>query len=216
MKLIITPQLQELGLAARLVTVRGATISNKSNILERRKKEAIAGLQSLDIAAHSVLQGYHQLYRTLNLPDYTPPAEHLIGLAQRNGRLPNINTVVDCYNLVSAQTGLSVGAHDLAFVEGDLTFRLTDGSELYVPLGESAPSPVAVGEYACMDATKIICRLDVKQCDQTKVTKTTQALVVYVQGNANTSAEYLENGLREICDLLREICGGVYEVLARP
>jgi len=214
MKLIITPPVKELGIDARLVSVRGATISNKSNILERRKKEAVGGLHSLAIATHPVLQGYHQLYQRLHLPDYTPPAEHLIGLAQRNGRLPNINTVVDCYNLVSAQTGLSVGAHDLAFIEGDLTFQLTDGSELYVPLGESAPSPVAAGEYACMDAVKIICRLDVKQCDQTKITKTTQALVIYVQGNANTTAEYLENGLLQLCDLLREICGGVYEVLA--
>lgn len=211
MKLVITPEVKALGINVCMVVVRGASISNKSNPLEKRKKEAVASLLALDTASHPVLQAYRELHAQAGLEGQLPPAQHLINLAQKNGRLPNINTAVDCYNLVSALTGLSIGAHDLAHVKGDLTFRLTNGSERYTPLGESEPIKVAPGEYAAMDDEKIICRMDVKQCNETKVTKETGAFLVYVQGNKNTELSYIEDGLRQVSDLLKEICGGTYE-----
>src|SRR5262249_21915075 len=156
--------------------------SNKSNPLEKRKKETVERLQSFDIAASPILRAYREFYERVGLEGFAPPAQHLISLAQRNGRLPNINTVVDCYNLLSAQTGLSIGAHDTAHITGNITFRLTDGSERYTPLGETEPIKVLPGEYACMDDEKILCRMDVKQCQETRITKETKAFIIYVQG----------------------------------
>lgn len=213
MELIITPGVKALGLNASMGLIKGATISNKSNPLEKRKKEAIEAIQQLDLATNPILQAYRELHEQAGVSGFIPPAQHLIGLVQRNGRLPNINTVVDCYNLISAQTCLSIGAHDTAHIQGDVAFRLTDGSERYTPLGESQPVPVLAGEYACMDDEKIICRMDVKQCDETKITKATEAFIVYVQGNKNTEFSYLLDALHKTCELIQEICGGTYEII---
>lgn len=214
MQLIVTPEVKALGIDARLAIISGATISNKSLPLEKIKKEVVEALQKIQVESEPILQEYRRLHQAAGLPpESLPPAEHLIRLAQKNGRLPNINTVVDSYNLVSAQSFLSIGAHDLAHVKGDVVFALTDGSELYVPLGESAPVAVLPGEYACCDAEKIICRMDIKQCNQTKITKETKNFLVYVQGNRAVPSARLEETLQQVCNLITEICGGNYELV---
>jgi DNA/RNA-binding domain of Phe-tRNA-synthetase-like protein len=213
MRLIVTTEVKALGINACMALIKDASISNKSNPLEKRKKEVIEKLQDFEIAASPILEAYREFYGRVGLEGFVPPAQHLIALAQRNGRLPNINTVVDSYNLVSAESCLSIGAHDTARIKGDISFRLTDGSERYIPLGETEPVTVLPGEYACMDEEKIICRMDVKQCQETRITKETKAFIVYVQGNRATEFDYLLNGLQRVCDLIKEICGGAYEII---
>ncbi len=196
-----------------MALIRGANISNKSNPLEKRKKEAIPALQAIDLETNPVLAAYRELHRQAGLNEVVPPAQHLIALAKANGRLPNINTVVDCYNLVSAQTGLAIGAHDTAFIKGNVAFKITDGSERYTPLGASEPLPVTSGEYACLDDEKILCRMDIKQCQETRITKDTAHFIIYVQGNRQTDFDYVLQGLNQVCQLLHEICGGTSETI---
>lgn len=214
MKLIVTPQVKELGINACMAVIRNANISNRSGPLEKIKKEVIEKVKVLDISNNQILKGYKELYDKVGIKGHIPPAEHLITLVKNNGRLPNINTVVDCYNLVSAETCLSIGAHDTAHIKGDVIFKVTDGSEKYRPLFENSPINVSPGEYACMDEEKIICRMDIKQCDETKITKETQEFIVYVQGNKHVEFDYLQKALKRVCDLIKEICGGTYEIIS--
>jgi DNA/RNA-binding domain of Phe-tRNA-synthetase-like protein len=191
-----------------MAVIRDANISNKNTKLEKIKKEVIAKIQASD---NQILKGYKELYGKIGIKA-TPPAEQLIALIKKNGRLPNINTVVDCYNLVSAETFLSIGAHDTAHIRGDIIFRITNGSEKYTPLGEDKPVKVSAGEYACMDDEKILCRMDIRQCDETKITKETKKFMIYVQGNKYTEIDYLKKTLERACELIKEICGGNYEI----
>jgi methionyl-tRNA synthetase len=209
----VAPAVQALGIHVRAAVFSGATVSNRSNPLERRKKQALEAIRSTEVDSHPVLAAYRELHRLAGADGVLPPAEHLVRLARSSGRLPNINTVVDSYNLVSALTGLSVGAHDLAGVRGDVAFRITDGRERYTPLDGLGPEPVRAGEYACLDDEKILCRLDVKQCRETRITKATAAFLVYVQGNRATSPAEVLSGLRQVGDLIVEICGGAYEIV---
>ncbi|MBI5553651.1 MAG: tRNA ligase, partial [Candidatus Diapherotrites archaeon] len=55
---------------------------------------------------------------------------------------------------------------------------------------------------------EILCRLDVKQCEKTKVTDGTQNILLYVQGNPNTSEEQVKSALQEITELVERFCGG--------
>jgi DNA/RNA-binding domain of Phe-tRNA-synthetase-like protein len=213
MKLFVTPEVKEIGINAGMALIRGANVSNRSNPLEKRKKAAIESIQAIDIASNPILQAYRELHQQVGLGEVVPPAQHLISLAKANGRLPNINTVVDCYNLVSATTCLSIGAHDTAHIKGDVTFKITDGSERYTPLGETQPITVLTGEYACRDDEKILCRMDIKQCQETRITKGTSEFMLYVQGNRNTEFDYVLAGLQQVCELIKEICGGTYEII---
>ncbi len=213
MRLVVEEGVRALGIDACLAVFEGTRVSNRSNPLEKRKKEALEAIRATDVEAHPVLAGYRALHDRVGVSGVVPPGQRLVELVRATGRLPNINTVVDAYNLVSALTGLSVGAHDLARVRGGLRIGLTRGGERYTPLGETAPVPVAPGEYAGMDDEKILCRLDVRQCDETRITKDTQAFMIYVQGSPAAPYPALEEGLRRIGDLIVEIGGGGYRVI---
>jgi DNA/RNA-binding domain of Phe-tRNA-synthetase-like protein len=214
MQLIMTPPVKELGINVGMAIIRDAKISNRSGPLEKRKKAVVSKLQTVDIANNPILSEYRDIYAKTGIVGHKPPAEQLITLIKKNGRLPNINTVVDCYNLISAETFLSIGAHDTAHIAGDVSFTITDGSERYTPLGETQPCPVSAGEYACMDAEKILCRMDIKQCNETKITKETKAFMVYVQGNQQVASDSLQKALMNVCELITEICGGTNEIVA--
>jgi DNA/RNA-binding domain of Phe-tRNA-synthetase-like protein len=213
MKLIVTPEVAALGICVAMARFRGAKVSNRSNPLEKMKKGALDAICAIDLAGHPVLAAYRELHGRVGAEGVVPPAQHLISLAKANGRLPNLNTVVDSYNLVSAQTGFSIGAHDCAYLVGDVAFRITGGGERYRPLGEPAPVPVKAGQYACMDGEKIICLMDVKQCEETRITKQTSEFVIYVQGNSRTTPHDVQVGLQRLGALVTEICGGTYELV---
>ena len=217
MRLLVTPAVTALGIDVCMALVTGAGVSNKSNPLEKKKKVVVGELQPQVEALldHRILREYRHLHQLAGLAEGVPPAQHLLSLIQRNGRLPNINTVVDCYNLISAQTFLSVGAHDTAHIQGEVRFVVTNGSEKYTPLAEDQPIKVSAGEYACMDAEKILCRMDLKQCAETRITKDTTEFMVYVQGNRLTEYSYLVEALHNICQLITETCGGEYSVIKR-
>ena len=111
--------------------------------------------------------------------------------------------------MVSMETRLALGAHDLDRVVGDVTLRITDGSERYVPLGECLPIPVAAGEYSyCDDSNEVLCRLEVRQVNKTATTpKTTRAFFI-VQGNEAAPDSYVVDGAQRLVEEITRYAGG--------
>ena len=74
-----------------------------------------------------------------------------------------INPLVDLYNLISMDTKLALGAHDLDKIEGNITLRLTQGNENYIPLGSEEAKEVKAGIYSYIDdANDIICYSEIR------------------------------------------------------
>ncbi len=206
MNFVVGEALRQQGVKAAVALFSIDSIPNKKDLLEQEKKAAIKAI--LDYPESNEITGaYADLHDKHLQPGVPAPAQALISLIKKTGRIPNINCVVDAYNLVSARTFLSIGAHDLDRIKGSLRIDACAGNELYVPLGKSEPQKVNKGEYACMDEEKVICWLDIRQCDQTKVTKDTKRFLVYIQGNSETSAEYIDNALFIVVEHLTKICG---------
>ena len=101
-----------------------------------------------------------------------------------------------------------MGAHDLEKISGNVKVKITDGSELYIPLGGAKPEKIIAGEYAFVDDKVVLCRLDVKQGEHTKITNSTRNVFLYVQGNKYTPQKYLDGALEEICGNITKYCGG--------
>jgi DNA/RNA-binding domain of Phe-tRNA-synthetase-like protein len=168
-------------------------------------------LQPGFVERNPVLQGFRDLHDAVARSNKRFPssAEALVGLFQRKGVIPEVNQAVDIYNCVSLETRLSLGAHDMAKVRGDITLRLAQGSERFVPLGAAEPEPIHPGEYCYVDESgEVLCRLEHRQCERTKVTPATTHCFYIIQGNPNTSAADLERGLRRLVDLTCRFCGG--------
>ena len=205
----IEPKLKEMGIKAVAAIFENVNIANKNNQLEKLKKEVIERINSKKLNKQ-ILDGYKEFY---NNREFIPAAESVINIIKKNGRFPNINTVVDAYNIVSIESLLSIGAHNLSKIRGEIAFKITSGNEKFTPLGENKNIKIEAEEYAFMDDEKILCRFDVKQCDETKITKNTKSFIIYVQGNKETSEEYLENNLVKVCNLIKQICGGDYKII---
>lgn len=171
------------------------------------------------ITADPVYAGFHDLHRAFAVPTRKlfAASENLIRFVEKRGDLPRILPLVDVYNAVSLETRLALGAHDVRAIEGNVSLRLTDGSERFHPVGAEGPEPIRPGEYAYVDdGGEVICRLEVRQVEKTKVTEDTRDLFLIVQGNAATPAEVVWAGHRRLVETLQRFFGGESEVLHRP
>ena len=141
-------------------------------------------------------------------------SENLIKLLKKNHGMFYINQAVDIYNLISLESKLALGAHNIDRVEGDFTLRFTDGTERFVPIGQTGPVPVAPHEYSyCDDANEVLCRLEIRQVEKTKVDEDATNVCYIVQGNKATTDSLLLETAQRIVDLTVKYCGGRGEVI---
>jgi methionyl-tRNA synthetase len=208
----VTREAQGLGIKVKAAVISGVKVKKKQSGLEKLKKEAVEATDLDAIGRSPEIEGYRELYRKVGAKADHPVAL-LAGIVRKAGKLPTINTVVDSYNIVALARRLSIGAHDLDKVQGNVNIRITDGKEAWVPLNQDRPQKVPKGEYACVDQAKVLCRMDIKQGDQTKITDRTRNIFVYVQGNSNTPDSYLDAAIKEIVTNITRFCGGKASLL---
>ena len=207
-------------LATKGIKVRAALFSvpniprGRGNGLERHIKETINALNIDELLESPIIAEYKRLQKKAGISEPVSPAEYLLKLIQKSGMLPGINRIVDCYNIVSAETLLSMGAHDLRKIRGNhIQLRTTNGTERYTPLGETKPVKVAPGEYGTFDDEIMLCRLDLRQCAETICDQATRNFLVYAQGNAETSDAYVLEGIERVRDNIRDFCDGEWLIL---
>lgn len=184
---------------------------------DARIAELAREYRDLDVKADPVLEGFNVLHDNAHVRRHknVPAPNNLIKLLKKRGSLGFINTVVDVYNLVSLESRLALGAHDMDRVEGNFTLRLADGSERFVPLGLTEPQPVKPGEYCyCDDSNEVLCRLEVRQVNKTAVNEQTTRAAFIVQGNEATSDEYVLETAERLVAAVTKVCGGAGRVLA--
>jgi DNA/RNA-binding domain of Phe-tRNA-synthetase-like protein len=163
-----------------------------------------------------VLGGFRKLHRAVgrsNRKNISAPENLAYYMLERHD-IPHVNLLVDIYNLVSIKTWLALGAHDLSNVSGDIHLRLTNGTERFVPLGSSQLKPVRAGEYVYVDdENDIICRLEVRQVEKTKVSVDTRECFFIIQGNSATDLGSLQNATDDLVGLIKRFCGGKERLL---
>src|SRR5262249_15690006 len=156
-----------LGVKAKCFLWRGADNISPSPDFEAFRLAELAriksGLSEDRLRTDEILSGFRTLHEKVGKTGkrWTSSPENLNRMLLNATQLQRINKIVDIYNLVSLQTGLALGAHDLDRITGNVTLRLTNGTEKFWPLGAKEPEKVGAGEYAyCDDANEILCRLE--------------------------------------------------------
>ena len=211
----ITDAAQALGLKAVCFVIEGVRNQRTNPEFEKLKTHTLAqvskDLSSEAIQTDPILNGFRALHDAIgrsNRKNVASP-ESLLKLVLQTGGLPQVNLLVDIYNLVSVKTRLSLGAHDLRAISGNVQLRLTDGSETFWPMGSDKPKIVSPGEYAYIDdAHNVLCRLEVRQCERTKISLDTTDGFFIVQGNARTEDTCLRHAANELLTLIKRFCGG--------
>ena len=179
-----------------------------NNLLERYK--------DIDVHKDPILEGFNLLHDHIGVKrrKNIPASENLIKLLQKHSSLTYINKIVDIYNLISLDSKLALGAHNIDRVSGNVTLRFTDGTERFVPLGQTEPVAINPHEYSYIDdSNEVLCRLEIRQVQKTLVDETARNVFYIVQGNDATSDELLHQTAQKIIDLTTQYCGGVGEII---
>jgi DNA/RNA-binding domain of Phe-tRNA-synthetase-like protein len=169
-----------------------------------------------DLDESTVLAGYRDLYRLVSSkPDkLTAAPASLLSYFRAKKDIPRINGIVDVYNSISLASGIAIGAHDLAHVDGDIILRLTTGSETFWPLGSSKTVRVPAGEYAYTDSgNEILCRLEVRQVEKSKVTLESRNVFFIIQGHRAVDSLVIETTAKTLAAACRQFFGGELEFL---
>ena len=183
---------------------------------EKRLAELYTAYEALEVHDDPILEGFNILHDRTGVKrrKNIPASENLIKLLKKSRGMFYINQAVDIYNLISLESKLALGAHNIDQVEGNVTLRFTDGSERFVPIGQSEPIPVAAHEYSyCDDANEVLCQLEIRQVEKTKVDEEAQDVFYIVQGNDATPDELLWETAQRIIDLTKRYCGGLGEII---
>lgn len=216
----VSQDVLDLGLKIVTARISGLVNTEESEDLEAYKETELekvkAQFADKKYKDDPVLEGFRTLHTKVGRSnrDYVASPEGLRWLFLERGRFPQINKLVDIYNLVSLRTGLALGAHNIERIKGNVTLRLTEGDETFIPLGKETPESVFPGEYGYVDdENNIICRLEVLQVEPTKVTAEATDVFMIIQGNGNTTEEYVRSGATEVCELVTKYCGGEHTFL---
>lgn len=220
MKFIVDDKVKELGVKILGLKIEG--MDNSASNLEFDKwrenkiKVLIDKYKDYDIKNDKVIEGFYELHQAVGVPrrKNLPASENLIKLLIKREDLVHINKAVDIYNIISIDSKLCLGAHDIDKVSGNVTLKITDGTENFVPLGSEESKPVASGEYSFVDDDNdVICWLDIRQVDKTKVTESSKNVLYLVIGNKENTYEELEKVANEIIEITTKYCGGSATIL---
>ncbi|MBR1822697.1 MAG: hypothetical protein IJ779_00540 [Ruminococcus sp.] len=203
------------GVKIIFAVVNGVDNHNNSDEWQQYRTKRIQELyeqyRELDVHADPILEGFNILHDNTGVKrrKNIPASENLIKLLVKRGEVFYINQAVDIYNLISLESKLALGAHNIDKTEGDVTLRFTDGTEKYIPIGQTEPTPVAAHEYCyCDDSNEVLCRLEIRQVNKTAVDENAENVFYIVQGNEATPDELLTETAQRIIDLTSKYCGG--------
>jgi DNA/RNA-binding domain of Phe-tRNA-synthetase-like protein len=224
MSFVVSEDCLRLGLRAGAIAFRGVRVGPAGPDLRAAIAAAVAEVRSRYASPAAVralpeLAAFREVLRRAGADPRKEQSsvERLLLLALKRGELPAVNSLVDAYNLVSVRTRCSLGAHDLDRIAPPVTLRLLTGAETFTPLGSDTAVSVTKGEFGYVDAAdRLLCRLDVRQAELSKVTEQARNVLLIVEGNAAHTADVLRRAFAEVTEQVARHCGGTAEVVALP
>lgn len=220
MEFRVEKEVLEAGVKILFVVIRGLDNATESEEwLERREawiKDLLERYRDIDVHQDDILEGFNLLHDHTGVKrrKKIPASENLVKLLLKHGTLAYINKVVDIYNIISLDSKLALGAHNIDHVSGNVTLRFTDGTERFVPLGQTEPIAVNPHEYSYIDdSNEILCRLEIRQVQKTLVDETAKNVFYIVQGNEATPDELLHKTAQDIISLTTKYSGGEGEII---
>ena len=138
-----------------------------------------------------------------------PSAEALIRRILAEKPIPQINTLVDAYNLASAEVAIPMAAFDLDRLEGELVMRFAKNGEEFLGIGMSHPISLKGGEVVISDKKKLVAIYPYRDAEYSKVTETTKNVLLLVCGVPKIDIAALKDAADVATDYILRFCDGV-------
>jgi len=214
----ITPSVFDLLPALRvgILSVKGANNAGEHPEITQLLRDAEASVRlrftEENYGSDPGITAFQEAHRAFgnNPKRYYPSHYALLKRVIKGGTLPLINPLVDLYNTVSLRYTLPVGGEDVDRCEGNILLDRADGSEPFIPLGETNNDPPDPGEVVYKDDAGVLCRkMNWREADRTKLTADTKNAVLVVESLLPTDS--LEDIMGELSSLVSRFCEGSQE-----
>ncbi|MEM2251445.1 MAG: phenylalanine--tRNA ligase beta subunit-related protein [Candidatus Hadarchaeales archaeon] len=216
MRLYIEKKLQEdfpeISVLVREIT--GVLVKNRDEQLEIFKQKVFDRLRKTyfieDVKNLPVIRQYRSFYWRLGIdPTKTRPAgEALLRRILLGKDLPTINTLVDAYNLASAETGVAISALDREKIKGELVLRYSRVGELFFGMGMPASILLDEGRPIICDDEKVVALYPYRDSELTKITEETTKAVLIFCGVPGIENRFLQEVAEKTITYIKRFCGG--------
>jgi len=202
------------GIDVLMCRVANVVVHKKNLELDRFKEEAteeVKGKYTLDsLKDVSVFRAYRDFFWRVGIDPTKnrPAAEALIRRILRDNPLPNINTLVDAYNLASIKTEIALAAFDTQELQGDLIMRFARRGEKFLGIGMEKPMDLEGGEVVISDDEKLVAIYPHRDADQSKVTENTKSILLLVCGVPGITVDVLARAATVAIEYITRFCGG--------
>jgi DNA/RNA-binding domain of Phe-tRNA-synthetase-like protein len=137
-----------------------------------------------------------------------PAAEALLRRVIQGKPFPRINSLVDAYNLASAETCIALAAFDKAKLRGDLRMRRSRPGETFLGIGMESHVTFSGVEIVCEDADRLVAIYPYRDADASRVSSETRDVRFLVCGVPGISDETLREAAVVAVKLVTRFCGG--------
>ena len=134
-------------------------------------------------------------------------ARILLNIIINQGKLPTISRIVDCMNIVSVKTGLTISIWNMDKLEGKITYKMSEGNEKYWPfMGDEVE--LEKDELATFNEEKVLGLVRYRDSKYAPVTLETKNILIHIQGVNGITKESVQNAMDELQTLIIENIGG--------
>ena len=192
-------------LKSRFTELRVLTFSVENIIITKRKDELEKFKETIfrevrekyDIETLkdvSIFRFYRDFFWQIGIdPTKNRPAsEALIRRILAGKPIPNINTLVDAYNLASIKSEVALAAFDEDKLIGELTLHFAFEDEGFLGIGMNKPLKLKGGEVVVSDSQKIVALYPHRDADYSKITEETKNVLMLACGVPGIPLETLQ------------------------
>ena len=197
--------------------VEGISVKDKDEQLEKIKRkleEFVRDNYKIEtILSEERLSKWRDFQRAIGInpgKDRLTP-ENLLRTVLKGKPIPNVNTVVDCANIVCLNNLNPQGAFDLDKIKGNISIRYAKKDEEYLELFKENTYKLDSKEIIYSDEEKVYSRLH-RDSEWTKVSKTTKNLLLQYDAISFQDDNELMDRILEFAKLVTAINGGKYSV----
>jgi len=202
------------GLRATTFSIAGVLVRRSTPALKELKAtvgEEVRSAYTLETLKDvPIFRAYRDFFWRIGIDPtkIRPAAEALIRRLLAGHSLPEINTLVDAYNLASIRTGVALAAFDLDKLSGWLLMREALAHEQFLGIGMDKPMNLGGGEVVVADDEKLIAVYPYRDAENTKVDEETTDVLLMVCGSPGINDETLTRAEQVASELVLQFCGG--------
>ncbi|MCD6341857.1 MAG: hypothetical protein J7L83_03270 [Thaumarchaeota archaeon] len=194
--------------------VRGVKVDRRSKELEDFKKKIYQKIRNElnlpDLRSDPIIRAYRDFFWSIGIDPtkIRPAAEALIRRILSGRDLPTINTLVDAYNLASAESRIALAAFDAEKIEGNMLMRFAKEGEEFLGIGMNKPKILRGGEIVVSDSERLIAIYPYRDADYSKVTFDTENVYLMTCGVPGITSEKLKEAENLAIHYITKFCGG--------